>query len=441
MNINPIKSVLKPNNRFVCLSCLLKPSYACNWRQIRRFTPVYPTPDPSVAAALYGGRDDDQKERPRKKKKNVHKPTNKPASGIHDEGINKVKPKPAVQTVPDTKGHKITDKRQKVGKFDAKDLGANDHLADHVKGSEAAKPELKKKKKKKKKKSRPKVDNNIPIEAAESIKTNEQAQEKEADSKELTLLLPSPKTRRLRKASTKSTAERLREKVRQVQSAQKPIAKTPTQLPIRKFLSTDRRMLRVKRRLSIFRNSPPPEQLAQKLEIELAAHKASLIAKDKATQPFKGLKYKGHLLHRSVPIDTTNAKFSRFDQVTGHESLQTALLQSKEKGSDKTTQNAIEEIEAKALDISRSKLLATMCLVIHLQVNSSRRPATSGTKFIIWPRKSSFQVCNHSKPCKLSANIVIVRACTIFKIQGLESTISIRIFKTSCPSPSLISRH
>ena len=355
MNINPIQSALKPNKGFVCLSCLLKPIYSRNWRQIRRYSPVYPTPDPSVAAALYADRNDDPIKIPKKKIIKSHKPPNNPAGRIHDGAKDEVKQKPDGKAVPRTKGGKNTETKPKVEDLNVQDLGANDRPAGQAMGGGESKPELKKKIKK----PRPKVDNDTKVEATESIKADEQVHKNKVGMSEHALVLSGLKKRRLRKTSSKSTAERLREKIKQAQSAEELIRKTPSldvYAPIRKLIIDDL-YARPRRVLSTPSDSLPPESLAQKLKKELAAHKASLVAKDKATQPSKVFKHKNRSpQHASVFTDTKNIKGLNFDQAVGHQSLDAALSRSKKPGTSKTIQNAIEEIEAKALDISRLQL-------------------------------------------------------------------------------------
>lgn len=352
MNISPIKSALKPKNGFICLSCLLNPIYSRNWRQTRRYSPVYPTPDPSVATALYADHKDDIVKSAKKKKKKIHKPPNRPASYVHDGANDKVKQKPDGRTIPETKGSKNTETRLKVGDLDV--LNANNRLAGQVMGSGESEPKLTKKNKK----PRPNIDNGTKVEATESIKTDEQVHKNEVGMSELALVQSSLKKRRLRKTSSKSTAERLQEKIKQAQSADGLIRKTPDpdlRVPIRKFISDSLYDRVTKKILSKPSDSLPPEPLAQKLKQELAAHKASLIAKDKAVQPSKVSKHKSHWPHHtSVFTDTKDIESPTFDQAVGHISLETALSRSKKNGTSKTIQNAIEEIEAKALDISRS---------------------------------------------------------------------------------------
>ena len=356
MNISPIKSALKPKNGFVCLSCLLNPLYSRTRCQIRRYSPVYPTPDPSVAAALYADLGDDMIKSAKKTKKKVHKPLNKPASRTHDGANNKVNQKPDGKTFAETKGSKNTKTRPKVRDLNVQDPGANDRLAGKDMGSGVSKPKLKKKNKK----PRPNNGNDTKVKVTESIKTDEQTHKSEVGTSMLEGVLSSLKKRRLRKTSSKSTAERLREKLKSVQSAYGVVQKTPNPdllVPIRKCTS-DRLYLPPGKRI-VFKssNSPPPESsesLAQKLKKVVAAHKASLLAKDQAVKPSTVSKHKAYLpQHTSVFPDTKNIKSPNFDQAAGHQSLEAALNRPKSKGTSKSIQNAIEEIEAKTLDMSR----------------------------------------------------------------------------------------
>ena len=59
MNPNPLSIAFKQRNKFICLSCLLRPPYLRSSQQLRLYATAYPQPDPAVAEVLYRDDNDD----------------------------------------------------------------------------------------------------------------------------------------------------------------------------------------------------------------------------------------------------------------------------------------------------------------------------------------------------------------------------------------------